>query len=197
MSTENVSDVNETDKTVASGENDKVAYETYKKVLKQYKQTKAQLEEYSSQVSELKARQESEEVERLEKQKEFQKLYEAEKSRAEKLAAEKQALESSVTLDKKRAALKAELGGVKKEDYLSLASIDAIKVGPDGSIDSESLKEVANTFREQYPDVLVGSNSLLPNKAAGSAPAKLTHDQWVKLPLHEKKARYHEVFTKE
>lgn len=94
----------------------------------------------------------------------------------------------------KRTALKLELGDVRDE-YLMHANLNAITINEDGSINKESVHEVANDFRTNHA-------SLLPQKAASGStnapaasdfePQEITKDELYKLmqgkDVHERMA---------
>ena len=51
-------------------------------------------------------------------------------------------------------ALKSELGGSIKDTYLVHADLEGISFKDDGSVDSESLLEVANKFRQEHGQLI-------------------------------------------
>jgi type II secretory pathway pseudopilin PulG len=154
----------------ASGANDeqddKVSYETYKKVLDQRKADRDKARELQEQLDAVKAERESAEAARLAEQKRYEELYNAEKSKVEKLSGQIKEMTTQQVERAKKSALKEALG-VSKEEYLKFADLDAIQLLEDGTPDPETLKSAANKFRETYPELIPAkSGSKIPNDAA-------------------------------
>ncbi len=112
---------------------------------------------------------------RLAEQARFKELYETEKKKASDLDARIKEMTQGQIEARKREAIKAELGGVRKDDYLKFADLSAVQVNDDGSVDTESVRAAANKFREAYPELVTGkAGSKLPNEAgSGYTPPKL------------------------
>ena len=92
-------------------------------------------------------------------QQQWQELYEREKARAVQLEEDSERSKNLFSRAVKLQALKSELGDVK-EVYLQHADVDRIEVKEDGTLSSESVKLVANTFRQQYPEVIPQASNL-------------------------------------
>jgi len=145
-----------------------VAYETYQKALDQRKADQARTRELQAQLDAFKSQQTEAEQTRLAEQSEFKKLYETEKAERTKLADNLKTVTTAQVESRKKEALKAELGGVRKDDYLKFADLGMIQVNDDGSVDMDSVKLTANRFRESFPELVASKQtSKLPHEAAG------------------------------
>jgi hypothetical protein len=151
-----------------NGSDDAVSYETYKKVLDQRKADRDRARELQARLDAAEAEKAEAEKARLAEQARFKELYESEKKRAETLHGQIQSMTSAQIDARKREALKSELGGVRKDDYLNFADLKSIQVNEDGSVDVESVKAVATKYRESYPELVATRQaSKLPQDAAG------------------------------
>ena len=89
----------------------------------------------------------------------------------------------------KLSALKNELGGKIKDVYLQHANIDGIEISDEGVINPETLREVANAFRQDH-------GQLIPNERSGgitsaapqNSPGVKTEKPLSEMTLEEKKA---------
>ena len=95
---------------------------------------------------------------------------------------------------KKAAAFERELGGkIKKDGYWTHVDFSAIALGSDGKIDGLSLKSAADKFLKDYKELVdFGDNTNLPNHTA-SRSGSLTHAQWEKLPLAQRRKRMRDI----
>lgn len=180
------------DPVVPEPKSNSVAYDTYSKVLSQRKADQAKLKDLQEAHNALLAeKQSAEEVAKAEQGK-FQELFESEQKRSEELQANiNQRIVQDVNRTKEQ-ALRAELKGLRKDEYLKFADLSAVVIDDNGVVDPESVKEVASIFRESYAD-LISQSASLPNNAPGKGPQSLTYEAWSKLPGKEKAARSHEV----
>ena len=109
---------------------------------------------------------------------------------------EVKSLDGAITNFKKASAFERALGGrLKKDAYWNHVDFDNIAVNPEtGSIDKASLNTVVNQFTEDFGELVdFGSRANLPNGTANGSSGKLSHEQWKKLPLAEKKKRMKDV----
>lgn len=132
------------------------AYEEVSSDMHKYKSSlkdaKAEAEALKAQ---LKAREEAELVE----QKKFQELFERERQEKENLLEETRRNKDMYIRSVKLSQLKAELGNVKDE-YLQFADIDGITMDDNGSLSPDSIREVANKFRQEHPGLLPASQNM-------------------------------------
>lgn len=131
------------------------AYEDVTKDMHKYKakvrDTEAKLNEYATKLKAI-------EEQKLKDQEKWQELYEREKNERERLTQERENDKNLYLRSVKMSALKQELGGQVKDEYLSFADLDSIELKEDGSLSSDSVHAVANDFRQNHPG-LVSSNS--------------------------------------
>jgi len=133
---------------------DYVAKNAYEEVSKDMHKYKSQLKEAEAARNAAEAALKAVEDQKLIDQNRFEELYNQEKQKSEeamnKMIKERQLYDRSVKVN----ALKAELGGKIKDDYLSFANLDNIEVLEDGTISSESVRTEANNFRQAHPQLI-------------------------------------------
>ena len=168
----------ETEKSVASTPESKEefvlkkAYDEKSKDMHKFKEAYKKAQALNS---ELQSRIEAEERAKMEEKQQFEELYK--KSEAEKASLLQQIeLEKQQLLSQRRkSALKQELGNIK-EAYLGLANIDSIEVNEDGTLNSESVRQIANAFKQEHPALIPSGNSSSINSVAapidGTAPGQ-------------------------
>jgi hypothetical protein len=161
-------------------EKELVEYETYRRVLDQRKADQSRARELQAELDRIKAEREEAEAAKLAEQKRFEELYASERKKSEDLTARIKQAETQSALDRKRAAIKTALGGVRKDEYLSFADLDSIVILENGQLDPDTVKAAANKFREAHPELVASKEtSRLPNDSAtGFQPPKGK-------PLHE------------
>lgn len=108
--------------------------------------------------NELQSKIEAEERAKLEEKQQFEELYKKAQLEKEQLMASIEQERSQLAMQRKKAALKDQLGNIK-DNYLNLANIDAIEINEDGTVSSESVLSVANAFKSEYPEVLPSSQA--------------------------------------
>lgn len=197
---ENISVSNTTDSQAGSQDpderpNNSVSYESHKKLLRQHKAMKMENESLQAQINEMKAVQEAEAQAKLEDEKRFEELFRTEQEKSRVLQEEKSQILQDALNERKRNILKAELGGVQRDDYLKFADLSKIAVKDDGSIDMDSVQEVANEFRRDHSVLLKQDTSMLPANAP-SQPGMITYEKWLTLPAGEKAKQLPNVIKK-
>ena len=172
---------NNLDNSVVPKEEDKVGYDTYKRVLDQKKSVDAKNKSMLDELTALKAEKASAEEAKLIEDGEIQKLLDVEKKRTQELQS---SIDSNVAREIRRSkeeALRKELGPLRKEEYLQFANAESIVMEEDGSINLESVKAVASQFKEGYADLMQSSTIGLPNSAPKDGAKGLTRAKWLKL----------------
>jgi hypothetical protein len=130
-----------------------------------YKEAVASVNEYQAKLKAI-------EEEKMREENRWKELYE---NKNQELEIERKKLsekEKSVQKSIKLSALKTELGGKIKDQYLVHAQLDAIEFKEDGSIDFDSLQKVANDFRKEHGQ-LIPSN-VNANITGNAAPTDTT-----------------------
>lgn len=142
----------------------KSAYEDVSKDMHKYK---SKLREKEAYAAELEVRLNQIEESSLAEKQQYKELFEKRNAEFESLKHEVAEERNKYLRSVKRNALKNELGGKIKDEYLVHANLDSITFNEAGSVDPESLLNVANKFRETYPELIPASSS---QNATGYAP---------------------------
>lgn len=146
-----------------------VSKKAYEEVSKDMHKHKSKAKELEAAVNELRSQIKAQEEAKLQETQQYKELFErreAELEEARKQAAE---VKEQYLNTAKRNALKNELGGKIKDEYLSFADLGSIAVSDDGSIDPESIRMVANEFRKQHSQLIPPSdNAGITGQAPGN-----------------------------
>ena len=186
-----------------SKQENKVAYESYQKVLREKKGIQEKLRSYESKEAERAEQLQKQKEESYAKQGEYKKLLELRdaelaevKSRVEAVEKERTELGSRIIDDlKERALLDSLPGKLKRPEYMNFLNKDAVAMDPEtGEIDKNSVVKAANDFAENYSD-LIDTKSFrhLPNGTPNGNGGALTLEQWQSLPLKEMSKRMKDV----
>lgn len=154
------SDVEVSTKTDSKEDKSLVRREAYEKVTKDMHKFKSRVKDAEARAAEAEARIKAIEEQTLKEQSRYQELYEREKKQREQAEITRKKDRDLYLRGLKLSSLKAELGNVR-EEYLAHAAINEIEVNEDGSLSSDSVRAVANKFRQDHP-------SLLPQQASGN-----------------------------
>lgn len=171
-----------------SGNEDKVSYESYQKLLSEKKRLQ---EEHQKLKSEAESRREQE----LKDQEKFKELYEQSiaenKKLNEKVAAHTERWQNAIKLSAFTDAL-----GDKKIDskYTGFIDTDKILINPEtNEVDKVSVQKEVQRVVSEYPEIVKATNSgSLPNNAPNTK-GTLSVEEWQKLPVAEMKKRRKEV----
>jgi seryl-tRNA synthetase len=173
---------------------DTVAYETHRRLLDQRKKDQERLAAAEAERDRLRTAAEEAERKRLEEAAAYKDLYEKERKERETKDKLLKDRDEADKLASKRNALKSELGGAVKDEYLAFANLAAIPLGADGQPDAQAVKDVAEKFRKEHPS-LIGKGASLPGGAASgfTPPAskplnKLTADEALALYRQQRAA---------
>lgn len=132
----------------------------YEEVNKDMHKFKSRAKDAEAKAAEYEAKLKAVEEQQMKEQQRFQELYEREKKQREQEAVARKKDRDLYLRGLKLSQLKAELGNVRDE-YLSHAAIDEIEVLENGTLSSESVRSVANKFRQEHP-------TLIPQGTAGN-----------------------------
>lgn len=131
-----------------------VPVKAYEEVTRDMHKNKQKAKELEAQVNQLMTQLKAQEEQKMQENDQWKELAsrrEAELEEVRKLSEQKSSrFETAV----KRTALKQELGGKIKDEYLSFANLSEISMNEDGIVDSESLRNVANEFRKQHGQLI-------------------------------------------
>ena len=178
MSENNVSDEkSQTSQTESTQETKEqyVAKKAYEEVSKDMHKYKSKAREVEAMKNELESKLKSIEEQKLMEEKRWQELYEKEKEEKSQLAEQREQDFERYLKSAKLAALKQELGGAVKDVYLNHANINEIEIKEDGTLSSESVLNVANQFRKDYPEVIPNTQNL--NITSPSSPTQFAESE--------------------
>lgn len=133
---------------------DFVSKKAYEEVTKDMHKYKNVLKEKDAKVNELLAQLKAQEEAKLQENEQWQEIAKRRESELEELKTQYTQKSSSFENALKRTALKQELGGKIKEEYLQFASLSEIRMDENGMVDVESLRNVANEFRKQHGQLI-------------------------------------------
>lgn len=137
-----------------------VRRQAYEEVSKDMHKFKSKAKDAEARIAEYEAKLKTIEEQKLKDEKRYQELYEREKQERERAEGVRKKDRELYLRGLKMSALKAELGNIK-DVYLNHAALNEIEVNEDGSLSSESVREVANKFRQEHPQ-------LIPMEASGN-----------------------------
>lgn len=152
-----------------------VAKKAYEEVTSDMHKFKSKAKAEQARVNELEAKLKAIEEAKLVEDQKFQELYEREKQAREQAEQDRNKEKDLYIRTVKLSALKGELGGNVKDEYLQFANVDRIEVGEDGTLSSESVRDVANSFRQDHPTLVGKSNDV--NITSHAAAADVNHAQ--------------------
>ena len=141
---------------------DKVAYETYKRVLSEAKKLKDQVKAFEEEKNK------GHEA-RLKEQNEWKILAESYKTRLDETTSKLDEQEQSIVNGMKYQEFEKHLGGrLKNKDYATFIEFDKIVMNPETKrVDDESVKGVVSAFVKSHSHLVEFENSSrLPNEAA-------------------------------
>lgn len=166
-----------------------VARKAYEEVTGDMHKFKNRHKEAQARINELEARMKAAEESKLKEQDQWKELYERERQQREEAENVRQQEKDLYLKSIKLSALKGELGGNIKDEYLQFADVNNIEMAEDGSLSSESVKHVANQFRQDHPSLVSKQENVnITSPAAGS---NVTYQQPEKsvneMSLEEKK----------
>jgi len=175
---------------------DTVKYSTYQKVLGEKKRNDDRIAQMQSELSAFKDAQKQQEQDDLFKRGEFEKLA---KQKDEEISNLRNGLSEHKTREtnyRKMSSFLKTLGGNLDAKFYDLVPIDNIVANPDtGEIDDMSVTKAVEQYRQTFPETIITASSGMPNKSPNSSVGStLSYDEWVNLPLKEKKARMAEAF---
>lgn len=135
-------------------QNDFVPAKAYEEVTRDMHKYKNGLKEREAQINELRAQLKAQEEAKMQENEQWQELAKRREAELEEIKTQYSQKSSRFETAVKRTALKQELGGKIKEEYLQFANLSAIQMDEDGIVDSESLRQVANEFRKQHGQLI-------------------------------------------
>lgn len=189
------------DKEAGAEQVDKVSLDTHRRTLASLKNTQLRLKELEQRAAEWESKQRDAEEKVLQEKGEWSKLVELKTKQLmemqAKLAereAQENALKRTLFDAAKLQAVRERLPGqLIRSEYAQFIDIDKVIMNPEtNEIDEDSVAVVADEFVRAHSGLLKRDSRQLPN-GSPSASAKLTYEQWLKLPAKEKPKRMKDV----
>lgn len=180
---------------------DKVAYESYQKLLNEKKARDAQLAEFQKRFDEIENQRKLETETKLKEKEDYQSLLKLREQELEdmrsKLTAKdselgetKRTIESGVKLSSFLSALE---GNVDRK-YWSMIDLDEVLIDPTtGTPDPTSVKKCADLFSKSYPELVQKKSVPRTPERAASASGGLSYEEWLRLPVSEMKKRQKDI----
>lgn len=185
----------------ANQSQDKVAYETYQKLLGEKKSRDAQLAEYQKRFDEIEAKRKADAEAKLKEKEDFAsllKLREEElnelkdrlNAKDSELGETKRTIENGIKLQTFLGALE---GNVDRK-FWNMIDLDSIVIDPtSGTPDPTSIKRTADLFAKTYPELIRKNQTARTPDSAASGAQGLSYEQWLKLPVEEMKRRQKDI----
>jgi hypothetical protein len=127
------------------------AYEEVSRDMHKYKNAQ---KEKDAEINALKAQLKAQEEAKLQENQQWEEIAKRREAELEEAKTKYSQQSSRFNQAIKRTALRQELGGKVKEEYLQFANLDAIQMDEDGVVDSESLRNAANEFRKEHGQLI-------------------------------------------
>lgn len=134
--------------------NEFVPAKAYEEVTRDMHKYKDGLKQSQAEINELRAQLKAQEEAKMRDNEQWQEIAQRREAEMEELKTQYSQKSSRFETAVKRTALKQELGGQIKEEYLSFANLNNIHMDENGIVDVESLRQVANEFRKQHGQLI-------------------------------------------
>lgn len=180
----------ENNNTDNQGKKDTVAYETHQKLLAEKKKRDAELADAQAKLKAF----EEQQLKEKEDYKALLALRDKEVIEVKgKLSNLEETLNNSVKLD----SVLKKLSGNVGQQYYGLFDLSKIPIDPTTNMpDQLAVEKYAKEFEQTYGQIIQRKTSdQMPNDAAKGTNAKITYDEWLKLPLKDQKARLKDVLN--
>jgi seryl-tRNA synthetase len=122
---------------------------------------------------------------------EYKDMYESTLEELKAIKTSKEELESNILESRKVSEVMKKIGRpLKKSEYVTFVDTGKIIYDEEThSFDPKSVEMVANGFLKEHGDLLVTKTVTLPSDSARHSSESISHEQWLKLPLKEKKEK--------
>lgn len=160
------------------------AYEEVSRDMHKYKNAQ---KEKDAEINALKAQLKAQEEAKLQENQQWEEIAKRREAELEEAKTKYSQQSSRFNQAIKRTALRQELGGKIREEYLQFANLDAIQMDENGVIDSESLHNAANEFRKQHGQLIpqdqkeeiTGHDSSINDLSSTKPVSEMTADELV------------------
>jgi hypothetical protein len=190
--------VDRTGEASGNQQNGEVSYTTYKKTLTQLKNLQEKHRESESLLMQYQQKEKENEQKRLEEQGEYKKLLELERQKLNQYEQERDQYKNKLINAHKLNAFNEKLPSkISRPEYYDFVDTDSIVIDPEtGMVDDSSVDNAVNSFMQNHYQLLDTKKVPMPSNSP-SASSTLTEEQWLKLPLKERRARLKEMVDKE
>lgn len=184
-----------TPESVESQAENKVAYETYQKVLAERKRDQERVRELNAKLEEIEINNKRIEEEILKKKEDYKTLLDNKTKEHEQAAYE---LNQMKEQRKQALKLNAFLEGCGnnqiKKNYWKMIPVGDIIINPEtGEVDPLSVKMAVDAYMRDYPETLERHTVGMPSASPAVASNGITYDQWLKLPAKEMAVRRKDI----
>ena len=135
----------------------KKAYEDVSRDMHRFKQKNKELE---ATVNEFKSQLKAQEEQKMQEQEQWKELYQKREAELEQARREADSQRNQYLNAAKLSALKQEIGANVRDEYLKFAPLDSIAFNEDGTIDRDSVREAANSFRKEHGQLIPNSENV-------------------------------------
>lgn len=169
----NIENISSGENTPASGESDKVAYETYQKALREKKNAQEKLNDLSSKLADYEAKLKEENEAKLKEKEDFKTLLQLREKELGEFKSKYEQTQNAIMEGMKFNAFTKNLSGRLDEAFHPLVDLSSIPIDPNTNLpDETSIKKAAIEFEQKYARVLDKTSSArLPNSAATNSSA--------------------------
>ncbi len=131
-----------------------VPAKAFEEVTRDMHKNKQKAKELAAEVNQLRTQLKAQEELKMQENDQWKEIAARREAELEDLRKESEQKSSRFQSAVKRSALKQELGGKIKEEYLSFADLSQVRMDENGIVDMESLRNVANEFRKQHGQLI-------------------------------------------
>jgi hypothetical protein len=146
---------------VSPGENidtttpsDKVSYESHRKLLNEYKQSKTRLSEIETKYQELNKRLELEEENKMKEQQKWREIAEKKEKELKNAVDQIQFLNKKHQNKIKEDYFKKALGADLKKAFMMHVDLDSISIDEKGEVDEMTLQNAVEKFKDDFPELV-------------------------------------------
>lgn len=176
-----------------------VSYETHRKLLSEKKKRDEELDALKKRLGEFESKEKERTEQELKQKEDFKSLLALRDKELQETKSRLTELTTQQVNALKLESFLSAIDGKIDRKYWGHIDLDKIKLNPDsGDVDEMSVTALVDQFKKEYPEIIkVGRAPGLPPNSPQPSGGPLSYEQWLKLPLAEKKKRMAEVMSKE
>lgn len=200
MTTVDSSPVDNAQEQVQEKTSDAVSYESHRKLLNEYKQSKTRLSEIEAKYQELTKKLEADEEQKMKEQQKWREIAEKKEKELKNAADQINFLNKKQQNKIKEDSFKAALGANLKKAFMMHVDLDAISLDDDGEVDEMTLQNAVEKFKEEFPELMPQEKTeetkekkfSLPQKTAKGKSSSISVQDLKGLSVRELKELYTE-----